>query len=579
MNDISFTNTTYLWPILLGAFLLWIVFLWKEWKGTFKVQFFFSAVVSFLAIACLVVMVLQPTKPQSSSNKTAIVLTEGFSKSVYDSLKKKNRKALIVDYRKEQQLKEKLSKVSRVFVLGNGLETYDLWQLKTIPSTFISGKEPKGIGKLTYKNKLTLGDSIHIAGNYHAPTEGNQLFLVDPSGQELDSIKLNNEQKQLFKLTSVSKALGDFAYSLVQKNSEGETIEQHTLPLQILPKEALKVLILNGSPSFETKYLKNYLAEMGNEVLVRTQISRGRYKTEYLNSETIQFNGISSSVLQEFDLLILDETLWNTLSAAQRNIVKNAIVSDGLGLFMQASENVPLSFKDFSGIRFKQTNRTEIRIHPFEKVAAYTYANRFVESMNLVGIHFSEGETITGYNRLGKGRIGTTVLKSTYNLLLKGNSDSYRFLWAPVIEKLSKQEEKALHWEMDSFLAFKDEPVTFSLDTEEEIPKVTYEGSQIPMRGDIFIKNRWDGIVYPKKTGWNSLKSANDTSITKQFFVFESGQWNTLKSIQTQGANKKYLSDKTRVVQEQVKEPMSLFWFYIIFIACLGYLWILPKMK
>ena len=111
------------------------------------------------------------------------------------------------------------------------------------------------------------------------------MFLEDPSGQVLDSITLNGQKSQDFQLSTNLKLKGNFVYQLVEKDSLGVVINREPLPLIIKEQVQFHILIINASPSFETKNLKNYLAESGHKVTIRSQMTKDRYKYEYFNMD------------------------------------------------------------------------------------------------------------------------------------------------------------------------------------------------------------------------------------------------------------------------------------------------------
>lgn len=94
-------------------------------------------------------------------------------------------------------------------------------------------------------------------------------------------------------------------------------------------------MILNGFPTFESKYLKNYLAETGHRVVVKNQLTAARYKYEYFNITSKPVIDITKEKLTLFDLLIIDSKSLKNLSNRERTTLKNVVKESGMGILIQ----------------------------------------------------------------------------------------------------------------------------------------------------------------------------------------------------------------------------------------------------
>ena len=86
---------------------------------------------------------------------------------------------------------------------------------------------------------------------------------------------------------------------------------------------------------------------------------------------------------------------------------------------------------------------------------------------------------------MGMGKLSTTVLTNTYQLILDGNSLAYREIWSKIIEVSSRPQEATGIFETSEPFAFKDTPYPFKVRTELEKPVVFLaDGSTLPLIRD-----------------------------------------------------------------------------------------------
>jgi len=283
IDNISFVNSNWIWPIVIIAVFIWLVFVWKERDKYGSFKFIIHLGVSFVAIVSLVFIALQPQTHIKSDTRVAVILTDGYNQVQLDSLKKANQKLDVYSYKIGEEIIDKDKIASSIYVLGNGIRSFDHWQLENIPTSYLGGKQLTGITQLNYNNYQIKGNRIQFTGHYSNPTRNNSLLLEGPGGNVLDSLTLTGDSSQLFEVSTDLNVTGNFIYHLVEKDSLGEVLSKDILPVTIVDKTPLRILMLSAFPTFESKYLKNYLAETGHQVVVKNQLTTARYKYEYFN--------------------------------------------------------------------------------------------------------------------------------------------------------------------------------------------------------------------------------------------------------------------------------------------------------
>ncbi len=579
-NGLFFINDSWFWPILCAAILLWVVFLWKEWVNTVSLRFLIKAGIALLGITALVMIALKPAHHKSVHQDYGVVLTPGFQKGQLDSLRKKYIGLKTLRYSEETDWLKSKNDFDSLFILGNGIPQYDLYQIDSIPTVYKAGRAPSGITQLTYTAENRVGDKLHVKGLYAKKISGDKLVLSAPGGNGVDSLKLSNDPDQKFDLSCDLKVSGAFLYTLEKQDSLGRTMSIDTLPVVVAKRTPLNILILNAAPNFETKYLKDYLAGQGQHVLVQNQITRGKFSYEYLNLTHRAVNPFSREDLKSFDLLIVDASTLKNVSTQNLNDLKTAVQYDGLGIFIQTESDFFGGAQRLSNFKFERDGKATFTFSEWQQRPIDKFPYRFNDLFGTEPIFRESENSPTAYQRKGKGRIGASTLNNTYQLLLDGHQTEYAFLWSKIVENVAKRIQPKWELEINDFPIYVDEPLHFTLRTSIMDPELrTAAGSVIPLKQNPDLHYIWSGTAYPQKTGWHEWRLAQDTIASCRFYVGKNNQFKSLRAANTIFANKRFFDKKT--VPNSVKtdlKPIKPLWFYLLFIICIAYLWLEPKL-
>jgi hypothetical protein len=576
INTLHFINEQWLWPALGVAFFLLLLFIWTAWKGNFNRHFFINSAVGFFAVISLLSLFLRPTKAIEVSG-SAVLLTKGYDIEQLDSIRKQQNKIKVIDYSPGLDFSSSLDSISQVTILGQGLRDFDLWQLENRSTSYVKGKLPKGIVKLKYAKQHRVGKAMLVSGLYNQPVLGNRLVLQASSGEGLDSMVFDSQKKQGFRFESNPKTIGKFIYQLTEKDSTGNILTRSPLPFEVLENQVLRIFISNRFPSFETKYLKNFLAEEGHELVVRSQITKGRYKFEYFNTPRSPLYGFLEKDLKQFDLLILDADTFLSLSKSKKQGIVNVVKEFGTSIFVQPNEalfKTVSGMVDFGFIRdgknsISSFNRPKVQLEKYPYIFKNTKAN--VVALENYGCGLV----------LGKGSISTTVLTNTYQLLLDGKADSYQEIWSKIIEATARPQEVQGSFESPEPFAFQDTPYSFTLCTELEKPLVLQaDGYSLPLIKDLVLEDTWNANTYPEQKGWRSISVQSDTSLVMNYFVMDTIHWKSVIAANTILKNSRVFNrPDTSVVNKKTTSEVPRWWFFFVFISSMGYLWLIPKLK
>ena len=566
-------------PVLFLGLTIWLVFVFKEFYNA-KNGRLINCIVSLFLVTALCAVILKPGIRSSLKTKNVIVLTEDFNQNHLDSLRKINRKIEIINYKNNEALSFKVEP-DTIFVLGNGVEAYDLWQLENRTVSFLYDGKLRGIEKFKYIPETSLGKDIIFAGVYSNPKKGNKLILNNEVGVPLDSVELNSAESQIFKFSARPKVSGRFLYTITEMDSMKKIINSDPIPIIIKKPKKLNILMLNSYPNFESRYLKNYLAESGHQITVRNRISRGKFKYEFLNKERIPFFNINDRILKSTDLIIIDEQEFQNLGKTDRDLIKKEITENGLGIFIQQDDNFYYNSGLLEKFAYEYDSATKSEILLNSKVQNISKAQRIFKTENVVQlISNTKNETVAAYYRIEKGSVGSSLLKDTYALQLKGDEESYQQLWSYIIEKIAKKSQKSVSFAAQHFIAYKDEPfhISVTMNTFNELQ--SDQGYYIPLRNNKVLKEEWDGIYYPKHKGWEKIFIKNDSTFSTSIYVSDKSNWKVLRTKAKVWANRRWISSMKKDSSDSRSiKPINLFWLYAVILLCFGYLWLIPKIR
>ena len=580
IDNVSFANDRFIWIILIIALFIWFIFALKEKNNYGRAKFSIHFCISFIAITSLVLIALQPQIHVKKEPQIAAIVTDGYKQTQLDSLKKVNPKLKIYTYKISEKIFNDNKIPSSLYILGHGIKSFDLWQLKNMPANYLGGEKLKGITQLNYESYQTRGNQIQFKGIYNNPTKNNKLLLRDPGGGTLDSLVLTNEKAQLFNVSTSLNVSGRFNFHLVEKDSLGKVLSKDNLPLIIVEKRPLKILVLNGFPTFESKYLKNYLAETGHQVVVKNQLTTARYKYEYFNIANKPVIDITKEKLKLFDLLIIDSKSLKNLSNRERTTLKNVVKESGMGIIIQPDANYFNSKNLIASFKFEVEKNKQIILPTDTKLNIKKYLYQFKDDFIIQAIHSSNSKIWTAYERVGSGRIGLTVIQNTFELILKGHNKKYNTFWSKIIDKISKRKSPSVQWRASDNYVYQDQPYEFELRTTVKKPTVKYsEGYAIPLERDIYVKSLWKGTVYPRKTGWKNNYVYQDSASVFQYCVIDSSQWKSISNFKTVKVNLDHFNEKgkSKIIQVTALKLVNPLWFFVIFILCSSYFWLEPK--
>lgn len=560
------------------AILLFLILGYFEWKK--QVRFKVLRLLALgLTIAVVVIYVVDPSYTTFSEVKPILVLTDGYSSSQADSIRSL-RPVEVINLTTNSNrfaIKDLADVKNQIrFVLGNGLPTSTFHNQSGYEFTYLPSRLPVGITDL-FIPKFKAGVFNTLSGRFNCETK-TVLTLTGPGYK--DSIIVETEAKT-FQFKIKPKLAGRFTYELVARSNNKE-IQKEIIPIEVTERKKLNILFLQTFPTFETRYLKNYLEKDGHSILLRYETSKNIFRYETSNTPPIKaIEKINAEKLNAFDLVIMSNDAVNQLSSLAQTEIQES-VKNGLGiLILFNDETLPTKLINKSAITFKKVNYDSVSISLPEsgKIKLPSLHNRINSNPEFTSIAEDKNGSVSGFQNYGRGRIGFQLVQNTYQLSLEGKNDVYQQLWFSLLENIAKPEQNQNQIKLESVFPFYvDQPLNVEIVSSKNTPEVFYDSERIPLLEHSSIPDLYQFTIWPKQSGWNRVALSDSTQLN--FFVHPSNGLqslavaNQIKMNKTHHSNNHSNAGQSRAESKRIP-PLILF---IIFLIAYGFLWLAPKL-
>jgi hypothetical protein len=367
---------------------------------------------------------------------------------------------------------------------------------------------------------------------------GQLIYLEDPSGMA-DSAQLDSTGA--FRLEAKPRATGRSLYVL-RTGTPDRSLAAETLGVTTVAPPAWRVLMLEGSPRFETRTLRDWLAARGGAVAIRTAVSRNRFRTEFVNRDSGSLVDLTARLVSQFDVAVIDGRTLAALPASQRLTLRRAVANGGLGVLVIPDTVVfdPHSarFSDrdfFLDFTFRRIGTLDERlVRPLwvgldrpatvpAPAEPYALANRFgTESL----IEDGTGNVLAQVAPRGAGRVALSLVTGSARWLRGGERDAYSAYWSRVLSAVAGSPGVD-HWTIETPGPWlQHQPLIVSAETSGDQP-VTLVVAPSGARDSVFLARdplaptHWRGTFWPREPGWHELAAAGGTA----FYVQPTAAW------------------------------------------------------
>lgn len=474
--------------------------------------------------------------------------------------------------------------LQRLHVVGWGLETDDWTRLESIPVTFHPAPRPPGVVRAHWPAQIVLGERFTVDGALarrgSAPA---RIDLVDLTGVA-DSATVDSAGE--FHLEAAPRALGHRLYTLQVR---GAAVAE-TVAVEVLPPPVWHVLVLESAPRPETTVLRDWLARRHGVVAVRSDVSRDRVHSEFVNRATTALDVLTGPLLSQFDLVMIDGRTLARLGRQQRAVLERAVEVDGVGVLVVPDTIVTDPFfLDFALQRsgtlderlvrpvWRESGRRE-PAPPAVAAEPYTFGDRFATA-TLISDGF--GHAVAQVAPRGAGRVVLSLVTGTARWRRSGLGDTYSAYWSRLLAATAAANRERPRWSIATpgpWIVGR--PVAIEAETERSLPMalVTGPGGEFDtvfLARDSLASGRWRGIFWPRAPGWYAIAGDGMPALYAQ----AEGTWIGVRADARLAASGRALvaaqqgERATSAPLVVAPRPVPLGWPFALFLIAAGYLW------
>jgi hypothetical protein len=541
-------------------------------------------VASMMAVVSLIFLILP--LPFSKSNKSTneiILLTEGYSKDAVDQLNKSKQKSLPQFQFKDLTLNQ-IADVSTIHLFGHGFKDTSQVQVPLVPILFHPTENETGIHSIHWQERIVAGSVLLVQGRCANFSNKTAKLVLYGWNQHIDSLMINPGKQETFSFSVSPKNEGRGLYHLALIAGK-DSIEQETIPYQVMPAKPLRVLILGESPDFETKFLKNWLADYGYTVISKTTISKDKFQKTFSNTDPLNVDKLTSAVLDEQDLIVSDDATIKTLSTTELTLLKQSISDNGVGLILNADSL--LSKKNFISelvsIKAADSNKAVIKISKIGETDAMTpillkFPFHILEKESIHPLFMDQQKRIfASVLAFGKGKLIVNTLQKTSSWLLSGNKSDYRNYWTTLINHAAKKEMALESWAIKTELPSVNEAVTITAQTNsEKSPNLMIQQNEIYAKQNMLIPGSWEATYWPAAAGWQTM--IGTSGVVSDWFVYPAESWQTLYADRVVSQTQLFLKNRRFAASKnetEIKENILIppIYLLLIFLLSMAFLW------
>lgn len=594
------------WPVItiticlvLAAYLVW-----QECRRVNRSRLPLRILVTVLGVVAFACIALPLTYPGKTwvGNADGVLLTKGFDAGKLPAYKSgkllttdlsiqkaypKLKIELVADLSDIPQGKRKLNKLH---ILGYGLNGDELKKLEQFPVEFDLVQQPAGITHINWNRSIKSGEPLQVQGTF-AESKTKTTLILKGLNTGLDSVIIPVGSSQSFSLKTTPKNTGRATYTLLAINGK-DTIERETIPFEVTPAKPLKVLMLATAPDFENRFLKNWLAQHGNGVAVRTAISKDKFSREYLNTEQINVDRVTTSLLEKFDVVAGDLSAFRALSSAENSALQQQMAQKGLGVIVKADstgKGATFLTNAFGLDRLANKDQKSFALNIAglgKPTAKLTLDATFIKPQPNTQplVTDEQAHTIVSSTIYGSGKIVFSALGTTYNWVLSGNQNDYNNLWTLLIDKTSRKANSTVKWDILPVLPAVDEQVDISVSGISVLPaQIKVDKTAIAFAQNPILPFNFTATYWPDNYGWQQV-TQNGVPVY-WWYTFKPTEWVTLRATETIAQTKRYLEQNTNQAiaatreESNIQIPVPKIYFYLLLLVCCTFLWVEGKLQ
>ncbi len=471
--------------------------------------------------------------------------------------------------------------IKKINIYGYGLSANELKTLKDKQVSFHPADIPSGIISASWQKKLKASESLKVQGVYNNPTNETVKLKLYGMGASLDSVDVKPNAIFNFSLANTPEQIGKAVFTLIALQGN-DTLSVEPVPFEVENKQPINVLILASFPDFEYKFLKKWLYENQYAVALRSQISKNKYSTDFLNMKTVNLNQLNQALLKNMDLVIIDEDELSAIPANDRASIYNA-VDNGMGLIIRLTNPKPQgNAQSFNRYEVLPTVEKPLSLNSLENLKFSDLPFKqtlFLKSgvNNQPLIVDETGRILVNSQLSGMGKILTSTFSSTYQWQLAGKQFDYTSFWSLLFAKSLRKKIESQSFTLAPQFPSVDEKTRLMLSlADSKVPAISIDSVKISPRQNMEIPSEWDGLYWPKKFGWQRL-SINQK--TENIYFYKKTDWKNAKNFINLEHTRNFVANQASQIKNDDKieylttEMVNKWWFFVVFLLAISYLW------
>ena len=561
-----------------------------------------------LAAAALWFIAFPPARQLPATRAEAILLTEGYAPDTLQQLLRQlgagtpvwtygNAKSTAQAHPLASllTLAEQRPALHRLHILGHGLPGADLPMLDPIAVRQHPNSPVVGFRTAYWSAQLPLGEALQIEGAVDRPKGAGPMWVVlRAAGAGRDSVQLPTGSTGAFRLHYQPKAVGLATYELLLRRP-GQLPIIEPVPIEITSPELPAVLLLAATPSFEFKFLRNYLAETHYPVALRTSVSRGLVQTDFINQPRLDIDRLTPAVLSHYAVVVADAATLATLSSAETLALQTTIRNGRLGLITLA-ETAPLPRNAPARAYFTVLPRSAApaslpaltwREAPGEARAPLPAQLQPRASLRAL-VTGPQQVLAAASRRVGLGAVVVSVVPETFRWGLQGHAAVYASFWNQLLRATVPPMAPLATWHAGTRWPRPDQPLTLQLAAgamptapPTVAPLVGGPAVRLALRQDTRLPEWSTAQYWPSATGWHQVRGPGPARY--HFYVYPAAAWpgpeqQTRLQAVTTVAVTTAATAADPVTPVTVTQPWPTGWFFGLFLLTAGYLWLEEKL-
>lgn len=507
--------------------------------------------------------------------------------------------------------------LGKVELLGYGLGE-DQWQ--AIPEKVAieySAPALQGFTEMQWSRSSPMGSALQLKGKFSAPQDEGiiELRLLDPAENLLDKKRVLSGGH--FDFLIRPKSPGNLIYRLQAWRGD-EQLADEPVAIFVSNSPPQRILIEQSAPSYETRQLKNYAAELGATVVVNSRISKGKSIKQSVNLANGAESAFSPTSLAASDWMIIDGRALLQLSKQASQWLVDAVVG-GLGVLVLADESLLNDFDEVSSGLLKgfvlsanpdadaEVIPQLINVPSFENEMPLPVASMILSdeagsnrALDII-VASSSGEMLLARRQLGSGQVALSLISQSHIWLTAGQRKPWSNYWSALSTAISRQRQDVflLPSAEDSFFRLNQRAkicafggsnklaVQIEVNSKLQPAETNNNSLNLALSADQNGSAQHCSWFWPRVEGWQQLTLLSGDAVSvldhESIYVYGSDQWAGQRQFKNMLAtlNRQALSRPSKdhlPAEKMVSEPLNPFWLWLVFVMAASLLWLERKL-